>query len=226
MVSRTKQPKRKIKIKKILIFLVFIIILIYLIISFLLIRIKNIYVSGNIMLSEQEVIDISKISDYPNTFLNLSPIIEARLEKNVKIKSAKVYKKWLNQVYIEIEENYSLFYNDSSKKTILLDGKEIDEKTNSSILINFVPDTLYEKFITKMSEIDKNILLKISEIKYDKNEVDETRFLFTMTDGNYVYLSLNTFEKLNNYIDIIKNFSDVNGILYLDSGEYFEIFEN
>lgn len=226
MVSRTKQPKRKIKIKKILIFLVFIIILIYLIISFLLIRIKNIYVSGNIMLSEQEVIDISKISDYPNTFLNLSPIIEARLEKNVKIKSAKVYKKWLNQVYIEIEENYPLFYNDSSKKTILLDGKEIDEKTNSSILINFVPDTLYEKFITKMSEIDKNILLKISEIKYDKNEVDETRFLFTMTDGNYVYLSLNTFEKLNNYIDIIKNFSDVNGILYLDSGEYFEIFEN
>ena len=73
-----------------------------------------------------------------------------------------------------------------------------------------IPDTLYEKFIKKISEIDYDVLKRVSEIKYDKNEVDETRFLFTMNDGNYVYLT----------------FNNSKGVLYLDSGEYFEIFKN
>ena len=84
----------------------------------------------------------------------------------------------------------------------------------------------FEKFIKKISEIDYDVLKRVSEIKYDKNEVDETRFLFTMNDGNYVYLTLNTFEKINNYINIVKTFNNSKGVLYLDSGEYFEIFKN
>ena len=221
-----KKPVRKIKIKKILIFLILIISLIFLLFSFFSMRIKNIYITGNILLSDQEVIDIAKIRNYPNTFLNLSNIIEGRLEKSIKIKSAKVYKKWFNKVYIKIEENYPLFFNDSMSETVLLDGQTVKEKYDCPILINLIPDTLYKKFIDKMSQIDKNVLIHISEIKYDKNDVDDTRFLLTMIDGNYVYLTLNTFEKVNDYINIIKNLGQENGILYLDSGEYFEIFEN
>ena len=44
-----------------------------------------------------------------------------------------------------------------------------------------------------------------------------------MNDGNQVYLTLNKFTKIDNYLDIIKEFDNKKGILYLDSGEYFEV---
>ena len=34
-----------------------------------------------------------------------------------------------------------------------------------------IPDTLYEKFIEKMSFVDKEVLMRISEIQYNPNEV-------------------------------------------------------
>ena len=76
-----------------------------------------------------------------------------------------------------------------------------------------------------MSSLDYDTIKRISEIKYDPNEVDEERFLLTMSDGNYVYLTLEKFEVIDNYVDIIKTFNNKKGILYLDSGEYFKIME-
>ena len=91
--------------------------------------------------------------------------------------------------------------------------------------MNYITDTIYNEFLDKMSQIDFSILKRISEIKYDPNSVDEERFLFTMNDGNYVYLTLIHLEKINNYVDILKNFENKKGILYLDSGEYFKVME-
>jgi cell division septal protein FtsQ len=76
-----------------------------------------------------------------------------------------------------------------------------------------------------MQNIDTDIINRISEIKYDPNNVDEERFLLTMNDGNYVYLTLSHFDKINSYVDIIKNFENQKGILYLDSGEYFKVYD-
>lgn len=228
-IKKTKykeKKKTKIKYKKLIIFLIVFTILLLGLISFLRLNITNIYISGNKLLTEKQIIDIAKISNYPNTFLNLSPIIEDRLEKDIYIKNAKVHKKWFTITYIEIEENRPLFYDETNKETVLFDKKTVKEKLEVPTLINMIPDTMYQKFIEKMKEIDEDILNKISEIKYDKNDVDETRFLFTMNDGNYAYLTLNTFEKINDYIDIIKTFNNNKGILYLDSGGYFQIFEN
>ncbi|MCM1370903.1 MAG: FtsQ-type POTRA domain-containing protein [Clostridium sp.] len=225
--NNIKQKKKfKIKYKTLFIFIIIFLIVIYAFISFLRLKITNIYISGNNILEEREIIDIAKISDYPNTFLNLSFVLKNRLESNIYIKSAKVYKKWFTIVYIEVEENRPLFYNDAMKETVLIDGKTVNEQLKCPILINLIPDTLYQKFVIKMSNIDINVLNRISEIKYDKNDVDDTRFLFTMDDGNYVYLSLNQFEKINDYFNIIENINGAKGILYLDSGEYFQIFEN
>ena len=76
-----------------------------------------------------------------------------------------------------------------------------------------------------MANTDYEIVKRMSEIKYDPNEVDDERFLITMNDGNYVYLTLNKFNKINHYIEIIKEFNNKKGILYLDSGEYFKVIE-
>ena len=193
-------------------------------------KIKNIFISNNNILSDQEIIELANIDDYPNIFKYSDSEIEKRLEKNIFIKNATVTKKDLSKIYIDIEENYPLFYNSSLSTTVLYDSSTVFDIFNTPVLINYVPDTIYDLFIEKMRLLDKNILVKISEIEYKPNEVDENRFLFYMNDGNYVYLTLSSFENINKYLDIvvqiIDKYENKKGILYLDDGAYFEILEN
>lgn len=225
-VVKKKQKKHvKIKYGRIILAVLIIGLFIYLLGQIFKFPIKNIYIYNNTILSDQEIIDIAKLNSYPSIISTTNHSIKSRLEKNIFIKNAKVYKKKLKEVHIEIIENYPLFYNSTSKKTILSNKKETNIDMISPVLVNYIPDTIYKDFVTKMSKINRNVIERISEIKYDPNSVDSERFLFSMNDGNYVYLTLIHFEKINNYVDILKNFENKKGILYLDSGEYFQVYE-
>ena len=46
-----------------------------------------------------------------------------------------------------------------------------------------------------------------------------------MNDNNLVYININKMNNLNKYVDIVKKLNNKKGILYLDSGNYFEIKE-
>ena len=223
--TRVQKNKKKRRIKLIPVLLLLLVI--GLLVSFAFSRkITNIYVSNNKYYSDQEIIELAKISNYPSILNNQPWIIKRRLEKDKLILSAKVSLRYFSKIYIKIEENRPLFYNSSSLKTILLDGSEVDENYESATLINYVPDTIYPNFVKSLKKIDEEVLNRVSEIKYDPNDVDSERFLFMMDDGNYVYITLSKIENINNYIDIIKNFDSKKGILYLDSGEYFKILDN
>lgn len=225
MSKKRTNKKRKLSQKKIFIFL-FIIFITLFTIKLFNSNITNIYIKGNNYLSDQEIIDIAKLTDYPNTINNLSFKIEKILEKNVYISKAKVNKNvLLNKVYIEVEENYPLFYYNINNKTILYNGKEIDEEISSMIVVNQIPSNIYEEFLNKLIKIDIDILNRISELKYSPNDVIKERFFLLMNDGNYVYITLDKFLTLNKYLDIIKSFDNKKGILYLDSGEYFDVFK-
>lgn len=222
---RVQKNKKKRRIKLIPVLLLLLVI--GMLVSFAFSRkITNIYVSNNKYYSDQEIIELAKISNYPSILNNQPWIIKRRLEKDKLILSAKVSLRYFSKIYIKIEENRPLFYNSSSLKTILLDGSEVDENYESATLINYVPDTIYPNFVKSLKKIDEEVLNRVSEIKYDPNDVDSERFLFMMDDGNYVYITLSKIENINNYIDIIKNFDSKKGILYLDSGEYFKILDN
>ena len=73
-----------------------------------------------------------------------------------------------------------------------------------------------------MTKLNKNVLCKISEIKYYPNDIDKDRYLAYMDDGNEVYLTVNKFKKLNKYDTILESIGKQNGVLYLDYGDYFE----
>ena len=226
IVLKKKNKKRiKIRFGRLFLALLILSLILYLIAHFINFPIKNIYIYNNTILSDQEIIDIAGISNYPSIIYTTNSSIRKKLEKNVYIKKATVVKKKLKEVHITIEENYPLFYNSSSKKTILKDKSKTSIHGNETILINYVPDTIYDDFVDAMANIDRDVLNRISEIKYDPNNVDEERFLLTMNDGNYVYLTLIYFDKINNYVEILKNFEEQKGVLYLDSGEYFKVFE-
>lgn len=218
-----KVKKRKIKLKKMFLFLIFIGVL-FLLLKFLFaLKIKNITVSGNTIYSDWEIIEKASLSSYPSSLENLSLNIEKKLEEDPFIKKASVSKSFLTDVSIKVEENLPLFYYLPSGKTILKDGSEVSSDFPVPTVINYVPDKIYSSLISKMGSSDYSILKRISEIKYDPNDVDDERFFLSMNDGNDVYLTLEKFGKIDNYLSIIKEFDNKKGTLYLDSGEYFEI---
>lgn len=225
-MAKTKKKKRKLNKKRFFIFLLIFLILVLFIYKIFNTNIKNIYILDNEFLTDQEIIDLAKLKDYPKSINNLSYTIEKRLEKNKYIISAKVKKRnFISKVYIYVKENYPLFYYQVDNKTILYNGKPTTDKFSVPTVINQIPNTVYDEFLEKMSKVDKTILDRMSEIKYSPNEVDIERFFVLMNDGNYVYLTLNKFLSINKYLDIIESFDNKKGILYLDSGEYFDVFD-
>jgi cell division septal protein FtsQ len=100
---------------------------------------------------------------------------------------------------------------------------ELEGVNGIPTLINYVPENIEASFIKEFSLIDNNIISMISEIEYNKTQFDEKRFLLYMNDGNEVYITISRVELLNKYVDIVKKLNNKKGILYLDSGNYFEI---
>lgn len=228
MKKKKKGTKKKIRIKffNIFLFLTFILIIIGAVYEIANFKITNIYIKNNYYLTDLEVIETAKIKDYPSTFQNSCKKIEKRLEKNPLIKTAKVKKTYFTRVYIDIEENSLLFYDINTSKIVLKDGTTFSGNYDVPTLINQVPKKVYKKMLTKFALIKPDILDNISEIKYDPDSVDKERFLLTMSDGNYVYITLSKCSNINNYLKYIKEFNNKKGILYLNSGEYFKIMEN
>lgn len=217
-----KVKKRKLKFRNIFIFL-FLTIFIFYYLSNL--NIKSIIVKNNTFYNDWQIIKMAELDSYPNLFKYSSFQIEKKLEKNSFILSAHVSKKFFSVVIIDVKENLPLFYYIPNSKTVLSDKSEVEDNFSVPTVINYIPDRIYSQFVKKMKKIDYSILTRMSEIKYDPNDVDEERFLITMNDGNYVYLTLEKYEKIDRYLDVVKKFNNKKGILYLDSGEYFEVLK-
>ena len=225
-----KKTEKHVRLK-ILPLLITLAILLVLSVSFYLLTlvpIKNIYISGNKYLTDQEIIELAKIDDYPSFLRTTTSKLKNRLKKNTYIKNVKITKKLPAEVHIEIEEKNILFRREENSMIVLETGEEIDDHKRYivPILLNYVPDTKYNTFLNKMTEVTENIKTQISEIRYYPNDQDEDRFLLYMTDGNYVYLTLTKFKQINYYEEVYSKLDGKKGILYLDSGNHFQIMSS
>lgn len=218
-----KKKVRKIRYGRIILCVILPICFLFVLFNFIKFPIKNIYISGNSILSDQEIIELAGISDYPSMFDVSIYKIEKKLETNKYISKASVKKKKLKEVYIKIEENIPILYYAYSGETMFNDKNSYSGVYSNTTLLNYTPVEKFNDLIEGMILLSGDIRSRISEIQYAPNDVDDARFLLTMNDGNYVYITLTKIELLDSYINIVKEFVDKKGILYLDSGEYFEI---
>ena len=219
------KTKRKIRYDRIFICVLLLSLVGYLCYFILNKPLTNIYVYGNDYLKDQYIIDAAGLRNYPSTLTFSTSSIARTLEDDPLIINATVHRTSFRGISITVEENKPIFYNQSKSETVLSDGKTVKEKYNVPLLINYTPNKLYKQLIEALNEVDVDVFERISSIKYDPNDVDSGRFLLSMRDGNYVYLSINKFTNINNYIKIIRKFENKKGILYLDSGEYFKVME-
>lgn len=225
-MAKKKKKKRVLKIKNICILLLIIIILIALIYYIITMPIKNIYIKGNNIIKENEIIKSTSLYEYPSFILTSKKQLINEIKKNKYIKSATISKKLGNIIEINIEEYKPIAIN-ASGNIILENNQELENDYNLTdipILINEITNPKISKnFAKKFSKISPNILRQISQIEYSPVEVDEDRFLLYMNDTNLVYITLTKIEKLNKYNKIKDKLEGKTGIIYLDSGNYVEL---
>ena len=222
--------KRKVKIRNLMIALLVLGGAIFGVYSLLQIPVKNIVIKNTNYLNDDYILTLGKIKNYPKFFLTKKSTVEKNITKSNYIHTAKLHKKMGFLFEIEIEENRPLFYDQNEKKFIFSKDEKTDEDSISKNfrvprLMNYVPDTKYEKFIDGMKNIKEDTISKISDIEYQPNDYDKDRFLLYMDDGNMVYLTLTKFKMINHYNEVLKQLENHKGILYLDNGNHFQIME-
>ena len=231
-MAKKIKKKTKIKFIPILILILLLVVVSFLVSFFMNVKIKNIYIYNNNLLSDQEIIELAEIDNYPS-FIKISTkkIIE-QLKNNQYIKEVKVKKTLIATISITIEEYIPLFEYSSTGKLVADFNVELDKDDKIigvPVLNNYVPDTIYKTFIDEMKKVDFKIRNQISNIEYSPNDYDKKRFLLYMNDGNKVYLTLATlnnksrFNLINNYDEIYPTLGGKKGTLNLDSGNHFDI---
>ena len=218
-----KKRKKRLRVGRLFLLLIIILAISFACVKFVDIPIRSVIITGNENLSDQEVIEIAKLENYPSYFSTFSLTLKNKLEDNFYIEEAKV-RKGLLSIKIDIKEEKILYIEKSTGKKYTKNGSLKDDKiVCAPFLINEVPKNKQKDFIKAMNKLNKNILCQVSEIKYDPNDIDDDRYYVFMNDGNSVYLTVNKFKKLNKYNTILENIGKQNGTLYLDYGDYFEV---
>ncbi len=220
--------KKKIRILPFLLFILIIAILVLIFEIFLDSKTKNIIIEGNDILSDQQIIRLAEIEDYPSFYKTMSSSIERKIKENPWIKQVNVKKEFYHVLVIEVEEYKALFEKNNGK--IVLENEEevtLDRTLPYSIprLTTEVSEDQYKSLIKKIQEVDEGVRQKISEISYVPNDYDKDRFLLYMDDGNSVYLTLTKFDMINYYNDVLPQLDGRKGYLYLDSGNHFQIMQ-
>lgn len=188
--------------------------------------VKNIKIEGTNLLTDQTIINTAGLTYYPPIF-RLNPLkIKKQLKKLDLVAEVEIKRNLKGQITIRIKENRPLFYHQSRDLVVLTGGKEVANQSlflGLPILINYVPNDIYQKLITGFSELNSDIISLISEIEYAPSQntqgkiLDDSRFALTMNDGNLVYINPINILRLNKYLEIFANLGDKKGIIQLDS---------
>ena len=223
-----KKRKKKIKKRKLISFLLVIVLIILSVLWYKDKNITNIYVGGNNLLDEQTIIELSGIENYPKVYQVSKNKIKANLLTSPFIASVDVEKSLFGKIKINVNEYEALCKDSINDKIILVNRETKEDKSfyyDKDILgiPTLTNQVIPDEFIEALLKIDKSILTKISEITYDPNTLDDERFLLYMIDHNYVYVTLSKIESINTYNEIVPTLEGKKGILYLDSGNHFQI---
>ena len=222
-MSKKRRKRKKLKVKSVLIFLAVLLITAGIIYSITLIKVRSFYVYNNEYLTDDEVLKELKLNKKSSFLLTNTPLEKTIIRKNKFIKDVKLHKTLDLEIKVDVTEYKMLYYDKKEGRTVIENGEKIDYLDNSiPVLLNEITDeNVYKTFVKKMNKVNYKTLQMISEITYSPNGIDKERFLLSMNDGNYVYVTSTKLAKINEYRSIINSVENKKGILYLDYGNYF-----
>lgn len=239
-MAKKGKKKLRIKIKPLITLLVIFLMAIFSYNFINNLKIKNIYIKGNNITKDIDIIEAAGIKDYPKIYKINKKEIKNNINNLPLISNTKIKRNIFGKLTITVEEEKILFYYNYNNKYITDKGNSIEDSEDYygyATLINFTPDTIFEELINGFNKIDYNIIRMIDRIEFtpyraqDGTLIDESRFTLIMNDSNQVIIDTVNIRKLNDYLEIYASLNtDVSkGTLYLDTitedNIYFKSFD-
>ena len=119
-----KKRKKRLRVGRLFLLLIIILAISFACVKFVDIPIRSIIITGNENLSDQEVIEIAELEDYPSYFSTFSFTLKNKLEDNFYIEKAKV-RKGILSIKINIKEEKILYIEKSTGKKYTKNGSMI-----------------------------------------------------------------------------------------------------
>lgn len=230
MVKKQQTKKKKLKFRvnvlfKIIVFLGLVAFSFYYLKE---LRIKNIYITGNVNIKDVTIIETLGIKDYPNIYKLNTKKMEETLKQLPLIDYVNIKRNPLGKLTIEVEETKILFQYKYNNKYITANNKSIQDDISYigiPTLVNFTPDTVFDDLVAGLNKIDYNIVKMINEIEYtpyksqEGQTIDNNLFTLTMNDGNIVKIDTVNIKNLNQYNTIYTSLkmNETKRVVYLDT---------
>lgn len=187
-------------------------------------RVNKIYVKGNNILNEEEIIKSANLAVNDRIYLRLPSSYKRKLEKNSLIKSANVKILYREQtVLINVIEEESIAYQRKPEPVIYFENleqlelsPENEHATNTLPLITNVNDEAMSlKIVNNLKDVNQAARLSISEIIHINDKLEEESLKLVMNHGYYVFTSVETLPLLDNYATIISGTKPNYNCIYL-----------
>lgn len=233
----TLRKRRKKKANRQLIFYLTIFFLLICLIIYLqspLSHIKTIQVSGNLYMTEDELIKEINISEQTNYWKVKPKELEQKLLKNEMVKDVQVEKKFPREIRVSLTEYTKIgYFSKDSQYAIVLENGTILPGTkelegDAPLMTGFDDEEQLIRLTNELADLSPSILNLISEIHWDPTEENMDTIYLYMTDGYLVKASIRNFsKKMQFYPSIVMQLSDDRkGVIHIGVGAYFEEINN
>ncbi len=190
---------------------------------------SNVYritVSGNVYLSDEDIIKLSGISEDTKYFFVFPSLKEKEIKKSSYIDDVTISLLEDRVVNIDVTEKKQVGYMSDTLGSyiLLIDGEKINITDSNVYMTSKLPliegysDDQLTEILRGFKNIDYKTINEISEIHRYPFSYDENMMEVIMRDGNYCFVSWTGLELLSKYYSIVSNFDETydNVCIYLD----------
>lgn len=184
-------------------------------------RVQEIQVVNNSFVEPKELLKKIEVSEGERLFLVPSFVLQHRAKRVPGVAQADInvyYTKGL--VHVNITEKQPLFAVLGKTATVYFDDRSfitVDPKhpglLNVPIMTTKGLEELTSKYFRNFSEIDKSVMMAISELSLTGDPLDPTRTKFLMNGGYIVYANTESLPYLNQYDTIRKAMKPEDGCI-------------
>lgn len=198
-------------------------------------HVRTVEVYGNSFLTDEEVIELSELTENANIWAVDFSSIEENIQKSIMIEEAAVQRKLPATVQIEISEIKIVGLVENNRKFYpvlatgdILETVEYEEITGEApLMIGFTDEEYLSIIANELGDLPDEILDLISEVHAQPGEGMNHRVMLYMNDGFVVQGTVRDFaEKMKVYPSVASQLDpEVKGIIHVGVGVYFEAFE-
>jgi cell division protein FtsQ len=197
-------------------------------------HVRNIQVTGNTSLDEDEVIKQSGVKPGTNIWtINKTKIIR-EIGENPVIESAAVSRKlpWTVQIKLKEYDRVGYMKKEGYFHPVIGNGTllALKQKTvhgDAPVLAGFKDNDYLRKMTKELEKLPKSIFNVISEIHWKPGKENKNKIILYMNDGFIVDATMRDFaKKMQVYPSVVSQLEpDSKGIIHIGVGAYFESFQ-